>query len=129
MLPFANITIIGLGLIGSSIAHGVKANMPTARITGYDADPAVRARVQELGFCDDVADSAGAAVIDADLVMLCVPVGAMAAIATDRADDLPNEAVISDVGSSKCNVIASLSAALPGARIIPAHPHACRQTA
>lgn len=122
MLPFANITIIGLGLIGSSIAHGVKANMPSARITGYDADPAVRARVQELGFCDDVADSAGAAVIDADLVMLCVPVGAMAAIAADMAEDLPKDAVISDVGSSKGNVIASLQAALPDARIIPAHP-------
>ena len=122
MLPFAHITIIGLGLIGSSIAHGVKASMPTARITGYDADAAVRARVQELGFCDDVADSAGAAVIDADLVLLCVPVGAMASIAADMAEDLPEDAVISDVGSSKGNVIASLQAALPDARIIPAHP-------
>ncbi len=122
MLPFANITIIGLGLIGSSIAHGVKANMPSVRITGYDADPVVSARVQELGFCDDVADSVGAAVIDTDLVLLCVPVGAMAAIATDMAEDLPEDAVISDVGSSKGNVIASLQTALPGARIIPAHP-------
>lgn len=122
MLPFTNITIIGLGLIGSSIAHGVKANMPSVRITGYDADPVVSARVQELGFCDDVADSAGAAVIDTDLVLLCVPVGAMAAIATDMAEGLPEDAVISDVGSSKGNVIASLQAALPGARIIPAHP-------
>lgn len=122
MLPFANITIIGLGLIGSSIAHGVKASMPSVRITGYDADPAVRARAQELGFCDDVADSAGAAVIDTDLVLLCVPVGAMASIAADMAEDLPKDAVISDVGSSKGNVIASLQAALPDARIIPAHP-------
>ena len=122
MLPFANITIIGLGLIGSSIAHAVKANMPSVRITGYDADPAVCARVQELAFCDDIADSAGAAVIDADLVLLCVPVGAMAPIAKDIAEDLPKDAVISDVGSSKGKVIASLQAALPGARIIPAHP-------
>ena len=122
MLPFANIAIIGLGLIGSSIAHGVKASMPSARVTGYDADPAVVARAQELGFCDDVADSAGAAVIDADLVLLCVPVGAMAAIAENIAEDLPKDAVISDVGSSKSQVITALSAALPGARIIPAHP-------
>ncbi len=122
MLPFANITIIGLGLIGSSIAHGVRASMPSARITGFDADAAVRARVQELGFCDDVADNAGAAVIDADLVLLCVPVGAMASIASEMAEDLPKEAVISDVGSSKGNVIASLQAALPEVRIIPAHP-------
>src|SRR5690606_40093969 len=99
-----------------------KASMPSARVTGYDADPAVVARAQELGFCDDVADSAGAAVIDADLVLLCVPVGAMAAIAEDIAEDLPKDAVISDVGSSKSQVITALSAALPGARIIPAHP-------
>lgn len=122
MLPFANITIIGLGLIGSSIAHAIRANMSAARITGYDQDPAVRARVQELGFCDDVADSPGAAVIDADLVMLCVPVGAIAATAKEVAEDLPADAVISDVGSSKESVLNALTDALPGARIIPAHP-------
>ena len=122
MLPFANITIIGLGLIGSSIAHGVRASMPSARVTGYDADPVVLARAQELGLCDDLADSAGAAVTDADLVMLCVPVGVMAAVAAEIAEDLPKDAVISDVGSSKGKVMAELSAALPGARIIPAHP-------
>jgi cyclohexadieny/prephenate dehydrogenase len=122
MLPFANIAIIGIGLIGSSIAHAVRETMPTARITGYDADPAVRARVIELGFCDDVSDSAGAAVTDADLVILCVPVGVMADVAAEIAEDLPGDAVISDVGSSKESVLAALTAALPGARIIPAHP-------
>ena len=59
MLPFAQITIVGLGLIGSSIAHAVRQTMPSVRITGYDSDPAVRERVLELGFCDDVSDSAG----------------------------------------------------------------------
>lgn len=122
MLPFTNIAIIGLGLIGSSIAHAVRATMPTARITGFDADPAVRARAIELGFCDDVSDSAGAAVTDADLVMLCVPVGVIAAVAADIAPDLPDDAIISDVGSSKENVLAALTEALPDARIIPAHP-------
>ena len=122
MLPFANIAIIGLGLIGSSIAHAVRATMPSVRITGYDSDPAVRARVIELGFCDDVSDNAGAAVIDADLVMLCVPVGVMADVAADIAADLPDDAVISDAGSSKESVLAALTETLPGARIIPAHP-------
>ncbi|VAW04917.1 Cyclohexadienyl dehydrogenase [hydrothermal vent metagenome] len=122
MLPFSNIAIIGLGLIGSSVARGIKNAMPTARVTGYDADPAVRARTMELHLCDDVSDSAGAAVIDADLVMLCIPVGAMAETAADIADDLPEDAIISDVGSSKENVLVALSKALPGARIIPAHP-------
>lgn len=122
MLPFSHIAIIGLGLIGSSIAHAARAAMPTTRITGFDSDPAVRARVIELGFCDDVSDNAGAAVIDADLVILCVPVGVMAEVAAEIAADLPDDAIISDVGSSKESVLAALAEALPAARIIPAHP-------
>jgi cyclohexadieny/prephenate dehydrogenase len=122
MLPFARITIIGLGLIGSSIARAVQATMPTVRLTGYDASPEVRERVRELGFTDDVTDTAGASVVDADLVIFCVPVGAMGAAAAEIADDLPADAIVSDVGSSKASVLAALAAALPDATIIPAHP-------
>ncbi|MEN2787762.1 prephenate/arogenate dehydrogenase family protein [Sphingomonas qilianensis] len=122
MLPFARVTIIGLGLIGSSIARAVRAHMPTVRLTGYDADADVRATVDRLQLCDDVTESAGAAVIDADLVILCVPVGAMAAAAAELAGDLPADAIISDVGSSKAEVLRVLTEALPGATIIPAHP-------
>ncbi|MEH3108242.1 MAG: prephenate/arogenate dehydrogenase family protein [Sphingomonas fennica] len=122
MLPFARVAIIGLGLIGSSIARAVRERMPTVALAGHDADPAVRARAEELGFLDDVTDSAGAAVTDADLVVLCVPVGAMAAVAEAIAGDLPAEAIVSDVGSSKAGVLEALAAALPGATIVPAHP-------
>lgn len=122
MLPFARITIIGIGLIGSSIARAARAAMPTARLTGYDADPVVRDAAHRLALFDDVADSAGAAVIDADLVILCVPVGAMAAAAADFAADLPADAVVSDVGSCKGEVLRALAQALPGATIVPAHP-------
>ncbi len=122
MLPFARITIIGLGLIGSSIARGVKAHMPGATVTGYDADPEVRATAQAIALCDDIADSAGASVIDADLVVLCVPVGAMGAAAADFAADLSGDAIVSDVGSCKASVVEALQAALPGATIVPAHP-------
>jgi cyclohexadieny/prephenate dehydrogenase len=122
MLPFARVTIIGLGLIGSSVARAVKAAMPDVRVTGHDADPQVRERARALGFCDDVTDTAGAAVIDAGLVVLCVPVGAMGVVAAEIADDLPADAVISDVGSCKQSVADALSAVLPGATIIPAHP-------
>lgn len=122
MLPFARVTIIGIGLIGSSIARAVRARMPTVRLTGYDADPSVRATADALQLFDDVADSSGAAVIDADLVILCVPVGAMGAAAAEFAADLPAEAVVSDVGSCKAEVVRALSEALPGARIVPAHP-------
>ncbi len=122
MMPFARVTIIGLGLIGSSVARAIKAEMPGVRVTGHDTDAGVRARAVDLGFCDDVADQAGSAVIDADLVLLCVPVGAMGEVAASFADDLPSDAIVSDVGSSKQSVMDALSVALPGATIIPAHP-------
>ncbi|MDH7640096.1 prephenate/arogenate dehydrogenase family protein [Sphingomonas oryzagri] len=122
MLPFSRVTIIGLGLIGSSIARAVRQHMPTVRLTLHDADPAVRERVRELDLADDVPDTAGAAVIDADLVMLCVPVGAMGAVAAAIADDLPADAIVSDVGSSKSAVLAALREELPSATIIPGHP-------
>ena len=122
MLPFARITIIGLGLIGSSVARAVKASMADVRVTGYDADPAVRERARALGLCNDVTDSAGTAVIDAGLVLLCVPVGAMGEVAAIFAADLPADAIVSDVGSCKQSVAEALAAALPGATIIPAHP-------
>lgn len=122
MLPFARVTIIGIGLIGSSIARAARAAMPTVRLTGYDADADVRLVADQLKLFDDVADSSGAAVIDADLVILCVPVGAMGAAAAEFAADLPAEAVVSDVGSCKAEVLRALTEALPGATIIPAHP-------
>lgn len=122
MLPFARVSILGLGLIGSSVARAVKAAMPGVRVTGFDADADVRARSRELGFCDDVADMAGTAVIDAGLVILCVPVGAMGPVAQSIAADLPADAIVSDVGSCKQSVAEALAAALPQATIIPAHP-------
>ncbi len=122
MLPFARVSIIGLGLIGSSVARAVRDAMPTVALTGHDADPATRETARALQLVDDVADTAGAAVTDADLVILCVPVGAMGAVAESIAADLPADAIISDVGSSKAGVMAALSAALPGRTIIPAHP-------
>jgi cyclohexadieny/prephenate dehydrogenase len=122
MLPFARVSILGLGLIGSSIARGIRQHMPSVRVTGYDADPAVRETAVAIELCDDVADSAGTAVIDADLVILCVPVGAMGAVAAEFAADLPADAIVSDVGSSKQSVIEAVRAALPDAIFIPAHP-------
>jgi len=97
-------------------------HMPTVRLTGHDADPEVRATADALQLFDDVADTAGAAVIDADLVILCVPVGAMGAAAAEFAADLPADAIVSDVGSCKAEVARALAEALPGATIVPAHP-------
>ena len=114
MLPFSRVTIIGLGLIGSSLCRAIRDHMPTVRVTGYDADPQVRQIARAIDLADDVTDTAGASVTDADLVVLCVPVRAMGAAAADIAQDLPAEAIISDVGSCKVDVLAQLTAALPG---------------
>jgi cyclohexadieny/prephenate dehydrogenase len=122
MLPFARVSIIGLGLIGSSIARAVRENMPTAALSGYDADPETREAARALHLVDDVADTAGAAVTDAALVIFCVPVGVIGALAEEIAPDLPAEAIISDVGSSKAGVMAALHKALPNHTVIPAHP-------
>ena len=119
--PFTHVALIGLGLLGSSLALAIRAHLPQARITGYDTDPHVRARAAELGLAD-IADDPAAAVRDADLVILCVPVGAMADAAAALAPGLSPEAIISDVGSSKQSVARALAAALPGHTIIPAHP-------
>jgi len=122
MLPFARVTIVGLGLIGSSVARAVRQYMPKVALVGHDADPDVRRRAEALGIVDDVTDTIGAAVTDADLVILCVPVGAMGAAAAEMAADLPADAIVSDVGSCKAEVARALTEALPGATIVPAHP-------
>jgi cyclohexadieny/prephenate dehydrogenase len=122
MLPFSRVSVIGLGLIGSSVARAVRQHMPGVRVVGHDADPEVRDIAVRIGLCDDVTDTPGAAVTDADFVILCVPVGAMGAAAASISDDLPADAVVSDVGSCKASVAEALAAALPGATIIPAHP-------
>lgn len=123
MLPFARVTVIGMGLIGSSLARAIRAKMPTVALTVHDADPAVRERVRQLDLADDVTDTAGAAVIDADLVVLAVPVLAMMKVAAAIGPDLPAGCVVSDTGSVKASVLADLIEALPeGIAVVPAHP-------
>lgn len=120
--PFAHVAIVGLGLIGSSVARAVRACLPQLRVTGYDANADTRRAAAALGFCHDVMDDAASAVAGADLVILAVPVGRMADAAAAIAPALAPGCVISDVGSSKADVAAKLAAALPGHAIVPAHP-------
>ncbi|CAH0497592.1 prephenate/arogenate dehydrogenase family protein [Novosphingobium sp. CECT 9465] len=120
--PFAQVTIVGLGLLGGSIGHAVQAYMPGVRVVGYDADPDVRAKARALGLAHGIADDAASAALGSDLVVLCVPVGAMGAAAVALAPGISADAVISDVGSSKGSVARALAEALPGHHVIPAHP-------
>jgi cyclohexadieny/prephenate dehydrogenase len=120
--PFRKLAVIGLGLLGSSILRAARAHLPDIELAGWDADPAVRARGRELGFADTLPEAGPDAVVGADLVIFCVPVGAMAAAARSVAAGLAAGVLISDVGSSKHTVATALAEALPGHAIIPAHP-------
>lgn len=123
MLPFARIAVIGLGLIGSSITRAVRVAMPTVHISATDADPEVRACAIELDLADQITDTAGAAVVDAELVILAVPLGAFAAVGAEIAPELAPGAILSDVGSAKQTVIDALLPHVPaGVHLIPAHP-------
>jgi len=116
------LAIVGLGLIGSSIARAVKAKLPGVAVTGHDVSDAVRGEAEALGLCDRIAADPAEAVADADLVIFAVPVGGMADAARAAAPGLKAKAIISDVGSSKAGVGAALRDALPGHLVIPAHP-------
>ena len=121
-MSFERVAIIGLGLLGGSIGLAVKAHLSGVRTTGYDADPATRERAAARGLVDEVCPTAADAVREAQLVIVCVPVGAMGDAAAEFAAALPARVVVSDVGSSKESVAAALTAALPGVAVIPAHP-------
>ncbi|MXP45718.1 prephenate/arogenate dehydrogenase family protein [Allopontixanthobacter sediminis] len=114
--------IIGLGLLGGSIGLAVKEFLPGVTTTGFDIDPGVRVRAGLRGLVGEVCGTAEHAVADADLVIFCVPVGAIPAAAEQIRGSLPPHAIISDVGSSKQTVGEALRAALPGHTVIPAHP-------
>ncbi len=116
------VAIIGLGLLGGSIGLAVREHAPDIKTTGYDRDSSVREAARKRALVDRVCDTSAEAVADADLVILCVPVGAMAEAARAIADALAPNAIISDVGSSKQSVARALAEALPGRTIIPAHP-------
>ena len=121
-MAIQRVAVVGLGLIGSSIARAVKDRLSGVMVTGHDASDEVRAIARSLGLCDAVADDPAAAVTDADLVILAVPVGGMADAAAAIAPGLRADAIVSDVGSSKAGVADALRAALPGHAVIPAHP-------
>ena len=120
--PFRTISLIGLGLIGSSIARSVREAMPGVELRGHDSSPDVRHRAVSLDLLDCIAEDHAAAVVGADLVILCVPVGAMEEAARSIAPHLGPGTVVSDVGSAKAAVASALREALPRALVIPAHP-------
>lgn len=121
-MAIERVAIVGLGLLGGSIGLAVREYLPAVTTRGFDIDPGVRVRAGLRGLVGEVCSTAEHAVEDADLVIFCVPVGAIPGAAEQMRDSLPPHAIISDVGSSKQTVGEALQAALPGHTVIPAHP-------
>ena len=120
---FERIALIGVGLIGSSLARAARDLGLARTIVAIDRDAGVVERVRALGIADDATTDAASGVRGCDHVILCVPVGACGAVAAAIRDGLKPGAVVSDVGSVKASVVAQVGPHLPeGVAFVPAHP-------
>ncbi len=120
---FDRVTIIGLGLIGSSLARALRRAKLARRIVGCDANAAVRAVAKKLHLADQIVSNGGAAVSGADLVVVAVPQSAYGAVAAAIAGKLKRGAIVTDVGSVKQAAIAALGPRLPAeVSFVPGHP-------
>jgi len=120
---FNRLALIGVGLIGSSIARAARAQGAAREIVATARSPATRRRIAELGLADQVVEGNGAAAAGADLVIACVPVGACGEVAKEIGPHLAPGAIVSDVGSVKAAIVRDMAPHLPpGVHFVPAHP-------
>jgi cyclohexadieny/prephenate dehydrogenase len=120
---FERVALVGLGLIGSSLAHVMRREKIASHISGYAKSQTTRDTAKRIGLANSIHASAVEAVKDADLVILCAPVGALGAIAAEMAGGLKAGAIVTDVGSVKCAVVRDVAPHLPkGVHFVPGHP-------
>ncbi|MGD9502530.1 MAG: prephenate/arogenate dehydrogenase family protein [Methyloceanibacter sp.] len=120
---YDTLALIGVGLIGSSIARAARAHGAVRQIVATARSPKTRARVAELGIADKVVATNAEAVKDADLVIVCIPVGACGAVAGEIGPHLQPGATVSDVGSVKSSIVRDMGPHLPKTvHFVPAHP-------
>jgi cyclohexadieny/prephenate dehydrogenase len=120
---YNRLALIGVGLIGSSIARAARAQGAVGSIVATARSEATRKRVAELGIADQVVESNAAAVEGADLVIVCIPVGACGPVAKEIGPHLMKGATVSDVGSVKGSVVRDMSPYLDkDIHFVPAHP-------
>lgn len=122
MIP--RLCILGVGLIGGSLGLALKRTGSVGEIVAYEKNPAYRAKALALGIIDRAESHLAAALKNSDIVMLAVPLGAMSGLLREMTSHLPDNAVITDVGSVKGNVVAAAYAELgPGiVNFVPGHP-------
>lgn len=120
---FDRVALIGIGLIGSSLAHAMRKQKLAGEITGYARSEATRAKAIEIGLVDKILPTAAQAVKDADLVILCSPVGTYGELAREIGPVLRPGAILTDVGSVKAAVVRDVLPHVPkDVNFIPGHP-------
>jgi len=120
---FDKIALIGIGLIGSSLARVIRRENLAGQVTIATRSPATLARAEELGLGDSYTTDMAEAVRDADLIVVSVPVGSSEEVAKAIAPALKKGAIVTDVGSTKASVIAQMQPHMPeGVHFIPGHP-------
>lgn len=122
-VQFERVALIGIGLIGSSLAHVIRREKIATHIAGFAKSTETRRVAKQLGLVDSMHETAAAAVAGADLVIMCVPVGACGGIAKEISTALKPGSIVTDVGSVKAAVVRDVAPHLPdGVHFIPGHP-------
>jgi prephenate dehydrogenase len=121
---FRRLAVIGVGLIGGSCALALKRAGMVGRVVGVGRSPANLERAVALGVIDEIATDLASGVSDADAILIATPVGQMPRVFGILRDAMAADAIVTDGGSTKCDVVAAarsqLGARLP--RFVPAHP-------
>jgi cyclohexadieny/prephenate dehydrogenase len=120
---FEKVAVLGLGLIGSSLCHAMRKNGLAQSIVGHAKSEETRKIALDIGLVDAVSATAAEVVQGADLVIMCVPVGACGLLAAEIGSHLAPGAILTDVGSVKGTIIRDCSPHVPaGVHFIPGHP-------
>ena len=122
-IMFKRVALIGIGLIGSSISHAIRRAGLAGEIVGSSSTAATREKAVELGLVSRAYETAAEVVKDADLVVLCTPIGAYGKIAEEIRPHLKPGAIVTDVGSVKASVVRDIGPHIPeGVHFIAGHP-------
>jgi cyclohexadieny/prephenate dehydrogenase len=120
---YDRVALIGLGLIASSMFWAMKRDELAGEVVGFARSAETRVTAREIGLCDVVYDDIHDAVRDADLVVLCVPVGVMGPVMEQIAGSLKPGATVTDVGSVKRDILDKVMPHVPeGVHFVAGHP-------
>jgi prephenate dehydrogenase len=126
---FNKVTIIGVGLIGGSLARVIKARKLASEVHGAGSSSRTLEQAKQLGVIDAIGQTAAEAVRGADLVVLASPVGSFERITQEISEDLKQGAVLTDVGSVKGELVGKIEKLLPaGVAYVPGHPIAGKES-